>query len=164
MIEDSLANTTAYGALTSARSNATFDAEAATPRIVNGDLAPRGRFPYMCSLRAATSGKHFCGGTLIHPNVVLTAAHCLDQTNEALRRPLVSCGRRSIGFAGRLETAADELGRCVTSITHEEWAFSTLRNDVAICVLGINSNIEPVKLADGAHPWFKRTICLFYFS
>jgi secreted trypsin-like serine protease len=75
-------------------------------RIVGGAAAPAGRFPSICSLRSATSGAHFCGGTLIHagpPAVVLTAGHCLDQVNAALRLPVVHCGRYNLtgGVAGR---------------------------------------------------------------
>jgi V8-like Glu-specific endopeptidase len=32
-------------------------------------------------------------GTLILPNVVMSAAHCLNQTEESLRLPVVQIGR-----------------------------------------------------------------------
>jgi len=35
----------------------------------------QGRFLYMVSLRDNLMQQHFCGGTLIAPNTVLTAAH-----------------------------------------------------------------------------------------
>ena len=45
-------------------------------RIIGGIPAPPTRYPYFVSLRRSRSGSHYCGGTLIAPNVVLTAAHC----------------------------------------------------------------------------------------
>lgn len=42
--------------------------------IVNGYNAPR-RYPWMVSLRDPDF-YHFCGATLIHPRIVLSAAHC----------------------------------------------------------------------------------------
>ncbi|KAK4878892.1 hypothetical protein RN001_011398 [Aquatica leii] len=50
--------------------------DAADSRIVNGTTALPGQFPYQVSLRTA-SNNHFCGGSIIKPNWVLTAAHCL---------------------------------------------------------------------------------------
>lgn len=51
-------------------------AESGPPtRIVNGDAVHDPDAPWMVSLR--NGGSHYCGGTLIHPLWVLTAAHCL---------------------------------------------------------------------------------------
>jgi hypothetical protein len=43
--------------------------------IVGGDLAASGDFPFIVSL-SRKGGSHFCGGSLLNANTVLTAAHC----------------------------------------------------------------------------------------
>lgn len=44
-------------------------------RIINGYTAEPGQFPYQVSLR--NQNRHFCGGSIIHPNWVVTAYHCV---------------------------------------------------------------------------------------
>ncbi|MFC4336086.1 serine protease [Salininema proteolyticum] len=44
-------------------------------QVIGGDPAEEGQFPYLVSLQ---SGGHFCGGSLIAEDVVLTAAHCVE--------------------------------------------------------------------------------------
>jgi secreted trypsin-like serine protease len=53
------------------------DGEHPRDLIINGTTTLPTRFPYTVSLQK--NSFHFCGGSLIAPNVVLTAAHCWNQ-------------------------------------------------------------------------------------
>lgn len=46
------------------------------PKIVGGNVAAEGQFPYQASLRYR--GRHFCGGSIINERWILTASHCLS--------------------------------------------------------------------------------------
>ncbi|XP_034195404.2 chymotrypsin-2-like [Osmia lignaria lignaria] len=48
------------------------------PRIVNGEDAKEGEIPYQVSLQNKDSSFHFCGGSVLNENYVITAAHCVE--------------------------------------------------------------------------------------
>jgi hypothetical protein len=52
-----------------------FPADVPEEGIVGGTAARAGEFPFIVSLRRA-NGQHFCGGSLLNANTVITAAHC----------------------------------------------------------------------------------------
>ena len=65
--------------------------------IVGGSAAAAGEFPFIVSLQR--SGSHFCVGTLLNANTVLTAAHCaVGQTASSLTIRAGSLVRTHLSF------------------------------------------------------------------
>mmetsp|Transcript_12347 Transcript_12347/g.29324 ORF Transcript_12347/g.29324 Transcript_12347/m.29324 type:complete len:518 (+) Transcript_12347:365-1918(+) len=70
---------------------------AASNRItafVFGGSSAGDRYPYLASLRQPLGQNHFCAGVLVTPDVVMTAAHCLERVFSGTRNPLVDFGRK----------------------------------------------------------------------
>ncbi len=51
---------------------------ARTPRIIGGEDAEVDAWPWMVFIKYPRHSDVFCGGSLIHPYWILTAAHCVD--------------------------------------------------------------------------------------
>lgn len=66
-------------------------------RVINGHDVPEGKYPFMVSIQQVKTpcdftnelGFHFCGGSVINDNTILTAAHCADGQNPAKLSVLV---------------------------------------------------------------------------
>lgn len=96
-------------------------------RIVGGSPASAGE--------AQSFAWFGCGGSLLRPDLVLTAAHCaeLAMANGYLR-------------IGGLNQTSGKRINILTVIKHPDYNSSTSENDIAIIVLACASRAKPVKL------------------
>ncbi|GIL48873.1 hypothetical protein Vafri_5296, partial [Volvox africanus] len=116
-------------------------------RVLGGQDADTSRYRFIVSLRDA-NGRHFCGGSLVGPSVVLTAAHCLQNIKDgSVRYPTVHIGRY---FTDDTDSQGYDVRRCTTSIVHPGWSFSKGRDDLSICILDSPSSKPTIPVASGA--------------
>lgn len=99
-------------------------------RIIGGSEATKGRYPYAVSLQDMVG--HFCGGSLIAKDVVLSAAHCMQM------------GGGYNAVIGRHELASTDGDEVVvkTEIPHPEYDTSTTDNDFMIVILDRPTSLD----------------------
>ena len=108
-------------------------------KIIGGDDAEKGEWPSLAALvRANQSDAYkgqFCGGTLISPSWVLTAAHCLE--DETVNSVDVVLGRYNLGSDEGERIEVQEL------VVHPDYDSRTEDNDVALIRLSSPSSQTP---------------------
>eukprot|EP00096_Caligus_rogercresseyi_P015666 TRINITY_DN8139_c0_g1_i1.p1 TRINITY_DN8139_c0_g1~~TRINITY_DN8139_c0_g1_i1.p1 ORF type:complete len:272 (+),score=22.11 TRINITY_DN8139_c0_g1_i1:37-816(+) len=112
-------------------------------RIIGGDVVKPNSVPYIVSIQLR-SGYHFCGGSIIDKNTILTAAHCCK--NFATNEVQVVGGEHDLGIV-----SGDEQTRNVSRIKyHENYATKGTNNDICIMKLSdpfkFNKKLKAVRL------------------
>ena len=94
------------------------------PYIVGGEESVPGSRPWMVSLQRSS---HFCGGSLIKNDWVLTAAHCVDGSSTSGLYAVV--GRHAWNGSGGQRIAVSQI------IVHPSYNDSTSDHDIALLKL-----------------------------
>jgi secreted trypsin-like serine protease len=121
------------------------------PRIVGGQNAANGAYPFMVALLTATqpdpNQAQFCGGSLIAPHWVLTAAHCIVESANTNGIPTSFKLAENVDVmlgSNRLENPVTKI-RAAQILVHPNYDANSQDYDMALIKLSSNSSLATVQ-------------------
>ncbi|XP_023342069.1 transmembrane protease serine 11A [Eurytemora carolleeae] len=126
-------------------------------RVLYGNETDTNEYPWQISMWLDRS--HFCGGSLINENWVLTAAHCVDlQYRNHFQRVTVSLSDHNVKIFNETKNIFRKLKRIVRFPTYDE---HYLHGDLALLQfetpVEYSASLRPVCLPKDEYDWGYRT-------
>uniref|UniRef100_A0A8C8RV17 Ovochymase-1 n=1 Tax=Pelusios castaneus TaxID=367368 RepID=A0A8C8RV17_9SAUR len=125
-------------------------------RIVGGEEACPHCWPWQAGLQLL--GDHQCGGVVISPTWVLTAAHCVQSTNQPLHWTVI------VGDHDRtLKESTEQVRRVKTILVHPDFDIVSYDSDIALIHLDghleYNTVVRPICLPNTTEPLSSSVLC-----
>ncbi|XP_047723240.1 ovochymase-1 [Prionailurus viverrinus] len=125
-------------------------------RTVVGEEACPHCWPWQVGVRF--QGSHQCGGAILNPTWILTAAHCVQSKNNPLFWTIVA------GDHDRtLKESTEQVRRAKHVVVHEDFDSRSFDSDIALIQLSsplaFNSVVRPACLPESTEPLFSSDIC-----
>ncbi|QPC90835.1 serine protease [Mesorhizobium sp. INR15] len=138
-----------------ARAKALAENPDSTDRVYGGNQAEKGAYPFQVALLttnrldqspASQANAQFCGGSLIAPQWVLTAAHCLNDKGQPISPDSVTV------LTGATDLSEGKRHKVLQVIVNEGYSDQTLDNDLGLLRLAEPADAPTIKLAHEATP------------
>ncbi|CAF1027002.1 unnamed protein product [Rotaria sordida] len=120
-------------------------------RIVGGEIAVRQSWSWIVSVRS--HGEHICGGSILSPSFIITAAHCFKYTTDLASITILAGSltvKSSLNDSSQVRSIAQ-------LYKHPNYDSSLLTNDLTLLRLSsplnmTHRNIKPICLPSGTVP------------
>jgi secreted trypsin-like serine protease len=113
-------------------------------QIIGGQPAEEGQYPWLVGLGSAGEGtpyeRQFCGGSVIATDVVLTAAHCVEDVTDP---------EELVVFSGSVDLESDAIVETSVAAVHVAEDYNdpiAMANDWALVKLDEPLDVDPIPL------------------